>query len=269
MSAIGPRDTAGARVRAHIRSNVVGYVAVFIAMSGTAYAVDGPLAGQNQVGSEDIINGEVKEHDIGQAAVTNDEVKNDSLFGADVAANTLTTTDVKNETLNSSDVAPNSLSSGRIADASLTGVDVKDNALKGADIDEATLDVGDGARAYALVKPFNCDTGLFAACTPDLSKGISSVIRELDGTFCVTAPGISALATPAAVTVDFTSSTDGAAASAMAMSESCGTGGKSFRVRTERLPEISVDAGGGVNNATAYGANPESTSDVGFTILIP
>jgi hypothetical protein len=36
------------RIREHIRSNVVGYVAVFIALSGTAYAVDGPLPGQNQ-----------------------------------------------------------------------------------------------------------------------------------------------------------------------------------------------------------------------------
>ena len=48
------------KLRDHIRSNVVGYVAVFIALSGTAYAVDGPLPGVDQVGSEDIINGEVK-----------------------------------------------------------------------------------------------------------------------------------------------------------------------------------------------------------------
>ena len=42
------------RIRQHIRSNVVGYVALFVALSGTAYAIDGPLPGQNQVGSEDM-----------------------------------------------------------------------------------------------------------------------------------------------------------------------------------------------------------------------
>ena len=39
------------RIAQHIRSNVVGYLALFVALSGTAYAIDGPLAGQNQVGS--------------------------------------------------------------------------------------------------------------------------------------------------------------------------------------------------------------------------
>lgn len=264
------------RIRALIHRQWAGLIALFLVLTGgSAYALDG----QNTVFTDDIVdgqvktadigNGEVKVADIGQAAVATEELKNDAVTGAKVAAGTLTTTDVKNETLNAADVAPNSLPSGRILDGSLTGADVKDNALKGADIDEATLDVGDAARAYALVKPFNCGPGLFAACPPDLSKGISSVIREVDGTYCVTAPGISALATPAAVTVDHTSSDDGALASAMAMSESCGPGGKGFRVRTERLPKITVDAGGGVNNATALGPSAESASDVGFTIVIP
>jgi hypothetical protein len=62
------------RIRDHIRSNVVGYVALFIALSGTAYAIDGPLPGQNQVGSEDIINSEVKTLDV----------LNNTLSGADV-----------------------------------------------------------------------------------------------------------------------------------------------------------------------------------------
>ena len=56
------------RIRQHIRSNVVGYVSLFVALSGTAYAIDGPLPGQNQVGSEDIINGEVKTPDLALGA---------------------------------------------------------------------------------------------------------------------------------------------------------------------------------------------------------
>jgi len=68
------------RISEHIRSNVVGYVAVFIAPSGTAYAVDGPLPGQNQVGSEDIIHGEVQTLDIDDAnGVRSADVQDDTL----------------------------------------------------------------------------------------------------------------------------------------------------------------------------------------------
>ena len=71
-------------IAAHLRSNVVGYVAVFIALSGTAYAVDGPLAGQDQVGSDDIINGEVRENDLHSDSVKSGKVVDDSLTADDV-----------------------------------------------------------------------------------------------------------------------------------------------------------------------------------------
>ena len=47
------------RVRDHIRSNVVGYVALFFALSGVAYAV-----GVNTVGSKQIRDGKVKAVDV-------------------------------------------------------------------------------------------------------------------------------------------------------------------------------------------------------------
>ena len=55
------------RVGNHVRSNVVGYVAIFIALSSTAYAVDGSLPGRNTVGTADIINGEVSEAEAWEA----------------------------------------------------------------------------------------------------------------------------------------------------------------------------------------------------------
>jgi hypothetical protein len=53
------------RIRSHVRSHVVGYLALFVALGGTALAADGPLAGRNTVGSADIINKEVHRHDLG------------------------------------------------------------------------------------------------------------------------------------------------------------------------------------------------------------
>jgi formylglycine-generating enzyme required for sulfatase activity len=55
------------RISEHIRSNVVGYVALFVALSGgTAYALDG----SDTVFSDDIVNGQVKTADIGDQEVT-------------------------------------------------------------------------------------------------------------------------------------------------------------------------------------------------------
>jgi hypothetical protein len=67
----------GEQIRNHIRSNVVGYVAVFLALTGSAYAIDGPLPGQNQVGSEDIINNEVRNDNIGTSQVRTGDVANE------------------------------------------------------------------------------------------------------------------------------------------------------------------------------------------------
>src|SRR3954454_17721984 len=97
------------RISDHIRSNVVGYVALFIALGGTAYAVDGPLPGQNQVGSADIINNDVQSADIKDA--------------------NLTTVDIRS----------NAVTTGKILDNDVRSADVLDNSLTGADVNEATL----------------------------------------------------------------------------------------------------------------------------------
>ncbi len=49
------------RIADHIRSNVVGYVAVFLALTGVSYAASLPA---NSVKSKTIKNGQVKSKDI-------------------------------------------------------------------------------------------------------------------------------------------------------------------------------------------------------------
>lgn len=96
----------GEKIHQHIRSNVVGYVAVFLALTGTAYAVDGPLPGTNQVGSADIINKEIRTEDIrdnnvltpnlGPNAVTSPKIADGAVQSSDVANDTLTDADIAN-----------------------------------------------------------------------------------------------------------------------------------------------------------------------------
>src|SRR3954462_12718889 len=107
----------------HIRSNIVGYIALFLfAMGGSAYALDGPLPGQNQVGSEDIINGEVKSGDLGVDSVASGKIADRQVKNADLGLG--------------------ASSSNTIADGGIQGIDVKNDTLTGTQIDESTLNGG-------------------------------------------------------------------------------------------------------------------------------
>ena len=101
------------RVSRHIRANVVGYLALFVALSGTAMA----LPGKNTVDSGDIINGEVQKKDIGAGQVETEEVADESLGSADIGG----------------------LGGGDITNGALSGDDFGTNSIGGAKIDESTL----------------------------------------------------------------------------------------------------------------------------------
>jgi len=105
------------RISQHLRSNLVGYIALFVAMSGVAYAADGPLAGQNKVGSADIIDGEVK--------------------GADLGADSVSTGRIIDGGVRKLDLGPSSVvggPGGTVADNSITGADVGLDKLGANDI---------------------------------------------------------------------------------------------------------------------------------------
>jgi hypothetical protein len=91
-------------------ANVMATVGVFIALGGSAYAV-------NTVNSSDITDGQVKSVDVGDGEIKSADVKDQSLTTFDVS------------TFLGADVV----------DGTLTGADVGDNSLTGADIDESSL----------------------------------------------------------------------------------------------------------------------------------
>jgi hypothetical protein len=70
-----------AEIRGHIRSNVVGYVALFLVIAGGSATA---LPGKNKVDSGDIKAGQVKAADLASNAVSSPKVADDSLTGADV-----------------------------------------------------------------------------------------------------------------------------------------------------------------------------------------
>jgi hypothetical protein len=109
------------RVTEHIRSNVVGYLALFFALTGGVAWATHP-GGANTISSTDIINGEVRNADLGADAVASGKIDDRQVKNADLSIG--------------------ASSSNTIADGGIQGVDVKNGTLTGAQIDESSVNGG-------------------------------------------------------------------------------------------------------------------------------
>ena len=134
----------GVRIRDHIRSHVVGYIAVFLfAMSGTASALDG----SNTVFSDDIVNGEVKTADIGNSEVGTGDIANGGVGTLDIADDAVT----KNQ------IAAGGVHTSEIANSNVLGVDIKDGEVGSADITDQSVTGDDLAGTGFGANGFNGD----------------------------------------------------------------------------------------------------------------
>jgi hypothetical protein len=176
----------GIRISEHVRGNIVGYIALFLVLTGgTAYALDG----SNTVFSDDIVDGQVKAADlhtdavggakvadgsltggdlsdrsiggqkIGTETLSGGNVADGSLFGADIANDSLSAQDIGTHAIGSSELDPGAFASSDIAQVSasdprygipanaIQGAEVSDDSLTGADVDESTLDTPEAAFA--------------------------------------------------------------------------------------------------------------------------
>jgi hypothetical protein len=117
------------RIRNHIRSNVVGYIALFFTLSGGVAWATHP-GGANTISSGDIINEEVKNNDldadsVGSAKIADGSIKNPDLSAGASSSNTIADggiqgVDVKNETLTGDDLGTDSVSTAEIGDGQVT-----------------------------------------------------------------------------------------------------------------------------------------------------
>ena len=77
----------------HFRSNVVAYLALFVALcTGSAYAANQVTSkdiAKNAVKAKHIKDGQVRSAELGTAAVTGEKVADDSLTGADIDESSL------------------------------------------------------------------------------------------------------------------------------------------------------------------------------------
>src|SRR4051812_9961916 len=111
------------KLRSHFLDNVVAYVALFVALGGTAYAA-------NTIGSADVIdesllsqdikNGEVQNPDLGTNSVTSSRILSGNVFNSDLAPDSVNGSKVIANSLTSGDLAPNSVSTSELTDGSVT-----------------------------------------------------------------------------------------------------------------------------------------------------
>ena len=149
-------------------SMVVSLIALFIALTTSAYAIDGPAPGVDSVGSQDIINAEVKQADIGGNAVGSGKVIDESLTDADLGQASVKSNEIgflaiqssdigigeveafnlATDSVKSEEIAPDAVGGGEVANGTLTGSDVQANSLTGSDINENTLNWPDGQDSH-------------------------------------------------------------------------------------------------------------------------
>jgi hypothetical protein len=126
-----------ARVRSRLSfANVTSVLALFVALGGTAYAV-------NTIGSDDVIN--------------------DSLLSEDIKQETIAGHDIRPNTIGPGRIADGSLGSQDIKNGSLAGADVANDSLTGSDISEQSLGEVPVAGALRNLDPFRRGTMRYAS----------------------------------------------------------------------------------------------------------
>jgi hypothetical protein len=126
----------GDRVRGHVRANLVGYVALFIAIGGTgAWAADKITSkeiAKNAIRSKHIKRGNVKRPDIGANAVNSAKVASGSLTTADMLDGTISEADLANGSVTNPKLADGAVTTPKLADGAVTTPKLADGAVTGA-----------------------------------------------------------------------------------------------------------------------------------------
>ena len=125
------------RVRDHISSNVWGIAAMFVALTGTAYASH--PGGANTISTGDIINDQVFTQDLANNNMTSLDIRDDTLGSGGLQA-----IDLRDDSVGTSEIAADAVAGGEIADAAVGGAEIADAAVGAADLatDAIPADVG-------------------------------------------------------------------------------------------------------------------------------
>jgi hypothetical protein len=106
------------RLSAHIRQNVVAWLALFVALSGTS-----AWATHETILSSDIVDGEVQSVDVRDGTLQGQDYGPGSVSGWRILDENVTTLDLANNAVFSEDIRNDTLTGDDVNEASLAGVD--------------------------------------------------------------------------------------------------------------------------------------------------
>ena len=156
------------KLAAFLRTNLLGLIAIFIALAGSAYAanewtgdniVDGSLTTadykNNDVRSADLLNAGIKADDLAPDAIPSDE-------GCSFPTICFSSSKIADRAVGESEISPGAVGSSEVAPNSLTGGDVNEAALDSAVLQRrvgGSCAVGDSIRAIAAGGGVSCNSG--------------------------------------------------------------------------------------------------------------
>ena len=127
---------------------------MFIALGGTAHATH--PGGADTISTEDIINGQVRSVDIGNAQVVAADVRDDTLAGggltaADLAPDSVASSEVTDDGMLAADLAGNSVGTSEIQTDGVQATEVANNSIDSGEIVDFGLTNQDVGVLYAVV----------------------------------------------------------------------------------------------------------------------
>jgi hypothetical protein len=243
------------RISANLRNNVLGLVAIFIALGAGAYAAGLP---KDSVKAKQIKAGAVGNSELGSDAVTSEKVADGSLLGADFAAGQLPQ-GPKGEQ------GPQG-EQGIQGEKGIQGI----QGIQGEQGIQGVQGIAGTARAYATVLQHAANT-----CSPNCStthaKGVSQVTHPATGVYCVRVPGVSAAEVSAVASVEYGSTIIPAGNAFVAVDTyvlGCPTK-SDFEVRTLRRGTTTVRDSAGTGTTNVASNTLVDSDDISFTVVIP
>jgi hypothetical protein len=123
------------RIRRHLQSHAVAYVALFVALSGTAIA----LPGKNKVKKNDIARGAVVGRAIAADAVKKAKIRNAAVVASKLGQGAVTTPALIDNAVTGPKLATDSVTRNKVAQGSINGGKIANGAINSTKVDNGSL----------------------------------------------------------------------------------------------------------------------------------
>jgi hypothetical protein len=138
------------RVGRHLRSNVVAYLALFVALGGTAVAIPG----HDNVKSKNLATGAVKSKAIAKGAVKASKIRGAAVTNAAVAPGAITSTKLAAGAAVTNTIGDAAVTTPKLADSAVTRQKVAQGAINGGKLANGSVDSAKVENASLLGEDF-------------------------------------------------------------------------------------------------------------------